>query len=353
MATKRFTIVLPVHNGGAQVRKAVQSVLAQTLDDFDFLILENASTDGTAEWLEGLHDPRIQVVPASTLLPIEENWRRIAQTPRGEFMTILGHDDAFDADFLETVARLIARFPDATLYHTHFRLIDERGRCLRHCLPVPERETAAEFFLARMENRRDSFGTGYVMRSADYDAVGGIPIFPKLLFADDALWLALAGRGYKATAAEECFSYRLHPASVSGHSSREELLGGLEAYLHFLAEYRMADPALAAVLDRHGAVMLTEALRYVYAGVLHEDCRRPAAAQRSQATRQRIAALYQTVLPGLPPFAPAGLVVQVLEYVRTLPWPIRRAFYPFWSCLQRVRQGFAAQRIRGRLIPPT
>ena len=50
---------------------------------------------------------------------------------------------------------------------------------------------------ARFSGKRDVFGTGYVMRSQAYDAIGGIPKFNKLSFADDALWLMLIGDGLR------------------------------------------------------------------------------------------------------------------------------------------------------------
>ena len=253
---KRFTVVLPVHNGGSHVQAAVASVLAQPLVDFDLVILENARTDGTAEWLRTLRDSRITVTPSATLLPIEENWRRILDTPRHEFMTILGHDDLFDPDFLRTIDALIRRFPDATLYQTHFRLIDADGEFIRHCRPMPSREEAADFLAARLTNLRDSFGTGYVVRSADFDRVGGIavPGYRRLLFADDALWLSLL-RGqnvWKATAPEECFSYRAHGQSTTTTSDVEDFFASLQHHRTFLETLSSEYSAVATVLARYG-----------------------------------------------------------------------------------------------------
>jgi glycosyltransferase involved in cell wall biosynthesis len=48
----KFSIILPVKNGGEYVKECVQSILAQSCPDFNLHILENCSTDGTAEWLQ-------------------------------------------------------------------------------------------------------------------------------------------------------------------------------------------------------------------------------------------------------------------------------------------------------------
>ncbi len=57
----RFSICLPVRNGMPYVKDCVQHILQQTCGDFELLILDNQSTDGTAEWLRSLTDPRISM----------------------------------------------------------------------------------------------------------------------------------------------------------------------------------------------------------------------------------------------------------------------------------------------------
>ena len=210
----RFTIVLPVRNGGRYLHECVESVLAQSAGDLSLEILENASTDGTAEWLETVRDPRVRVWPASQALPIDQNWRRAAALEKGEFLLFMGHDDRLDAGYLSIVEGLIRRSPDAALFTTHFRLIGPGGAVLRSCWPAPARQTMAEFLAGRLTYRRDMTGMGVVMRSAAYDAVGGIPAFEGLAHADDALWLALLDGSWLATAPDEAYSYRLHAASA-------------------------------------------------------------------------------------------------------------------------------------------
>src|SRR4028118_1973925 len=123
MKNARYTIVLPVRNGGVHLRQCVSSVLAQSVDDFELAVLENCSSDGTAEWLAGVDDSRIRVYPASTPLTIEQNWARAVNIPKNEFVTFLGHDDLLDSDYLEVISTVIAENPDAALYHAHFRFV--------------------------------------------------------------------------------------------------------------------------------------------------------------------------------------------------------------------------------------
>ena len=177
----RFSFILPVKNGGEYIKECVQSILAQTLQDFNLIILENKSTDGTAEWLQTLNDIRITVIPAETSLSIEENWARILSIPKNEFITITGHDDVFDTNYLQVINDLVDQYPAASLYQTHFRFIDAKGKIIRSCLKMDEKQNASDFLSSFLQRKIDVNGTGFMLRSKDYDKLGGIPCsYPNL-----------------------------------------------------------------------------------------------------------------------------------------------------------------------------
>jgi glycosyltransferase involved in cell wall biosynthesis len=264
-SNRPFVIVLPVRNGGEHLKACVGSILAQTYEHFRLVVLENASTDDTVGWLRQRHDPRITILESSAPLKIEENWARIAQLDlSGEFLTIIGHDDLLDPGYLSGMSTLIDAHPDARLYQAHFRLIDQHGRRLRSCLPMPARETAESFLAARLRLRRDSYGTGYMCRADDYVRVGGIPPYKQLMFADDALWLRLMRDSYKATLPEETFSYRLHPEGTSHSPDWRSTFDSLAAYMDFLIEYSNSNSEVKEVLQRDVAEYLVFWFRWAY-----------------------------------------------------------------------------------------
>ncbi|MCC6288004.1 MAG: glycosyltransferase [Chitinophagaceae bacterium] len=207
---KRYSIILPVKNGGEYLKACVNSILGQTLQSFDLLILENKSTDGTSEWLESLNDDRIKIYPADTALSIEDNWKRIADIPKNEFITLIGHDDLLLPKYLETMNELINANPNANLYQTHFIFIDANGNKIRDCLSMHEKLGADTFIVKSLQRTIDINGTGFMFRSSAYDAINGIPLFSKLMFADYALWFSLVQNGKVAIAKTKAFQYRLH-----------------------------------------------------------------------------------------------------------------------------------------------
>ena len=62
MTAARVTVLMPVHNAGRYLREAVESILGQTFTDFEFLIIDDGSTDDSVEIVRSYHDPRIRLV---------------------------------------------------------------------------------------------------------------------------------------------------------------------------------------------------------------------------------------------------------------------------------------------------
>lgn len=250
----RFSVCLPVRNGMPYLMDCVQSILDQSFPDFELHILDNQSTDGTTEWLKTLTDPRIRLSFSYRTLTIVESWARIKYLPKHEFVTLIGHDDILGKDFLQAISGLIDQHPDAALYQTGARLIDSDGGTIRSCRPVPTRETAASYLRARFGFERDIFGTGYVMRSADYERLGGIPPFERLFFADDALWLSLMRVSYKVCDPVEHFAVRIHPGSESASlpSAWRSILTGLDQFANFLLSYVSDDAEARAIVEGQG-----------------------------------------------------------------------------------------------------
>ncbi len=231
---KKFSIILPVRNGGEYVKECVNSILAQTLNDFNLIVLDNCSTDGTLQWVTSLKDERIIIYPSPTPLSIEYNWGRIVSISKNEYITLIGHDDILNPDYLKMMEYLINKFPDATLYQTNFAFINSKGKIIRSCKPMKEVENGPEFLQSILQNKIDIIGTGFMMRSKDYDEMGGIPTsYPNLLFADFELWLNLTSKNYKATSHNEGFCFRLHQSTTSA-SSDVKYLQAFEKFIYFL-----------------------------------------------------------------------------------------------------------------------
>jgi len=266
----KFSIILPVRNGGDYIKDCIASILAQDLDDFELLILENCSTDGTAEWLRLITDPRVKVFYTDKPLSIEENWGRILLLDKSDFMTLIGHDDILHSDYLSEMNRLIAAYPDATLYQTHFRYIDTNSKFIRNCKSMLVVENWDKFLENCLTRNIDLMGTGFMMRSADYNEIGGIPDYPNLLFADFELWINLTKKGYKVTSPSQCFSFRLHNSTTSS-SADAKMQEAFERFILFLCKQRDDNKRFEQVINSYAGGFL----EFYCKGFVHRLLRTP------------------------------------------------------------------------------
>ena len=247
----KFSIILPVRNGGHYVKECVASVQAQTYQDFNFIVLDNNSTDGTREWIASLNDPRIIIHPSPVSLSIEENWARVISIGKNEFITIIGHDDILNPDYLTVMDDLIKSFPDAGLYQTHFNFIDGKGDVIRTCVPMKQLVKPVDFFEAVLRNTMEIIGTGFMVRSKDYDAHGGIPAYPNLLYADIEIWMKIIQDNYLAISPKNCFSFRFHIENTSKSSGMFRLIA-FERMVDFFKQLIYDHPEYAETMNQFG-----------------------------------------------------------------------------------------------------
>lgn len=293
----KFSIILPVRNGGEYLKICVNSILNQALNDFNLVILDNNSTDGSLQWLNSLNDPRIILYTSAKSLSIEENWGRIKEVQKNEFMTMIGHDDILDKTYLEEMDKLIRKHPTASLYQTHYNYIDKDGLLTRLCLPMDEGQKAYEFLACQMNRTIDSTGTGYMMRSKDFDELGGMPVnYPNLIFSDYELWIKLSKKSYKATSQKQCFQYREH-LSVSRITNGEQYEIAFGEYVKFMVSLKTY-PEFEEVINRYGKKMLL----YFCESLCHRVLKTPANTRqiRVKDVVKKFLAYAEVLIPGQP-----------------------------------------------------
>lgn len=119
----RFSIIMPLYNKAPYVRKAVESVIGQTFVDWELIVVDNGSTDGSGEVVATCHDPRIK------MLHLKDNIGPGAARNHGVAESTAAHicfldaDDWWEPTFLEEMAGLIERHPDAGIYGTGYYIV--------------------------------------------------------------------------------------------------------------------------------------------------------------------------------------------------------------------------------------
>lgn len=120
-AAPLITVVTAVFNGAATIEKAIQSVVRQSFRNFEYIVLDAASSDGTVCILEGFAD-RIDHWRSEPDAGIYDAWNKGLRMARGRWIAFLGADDEYYPDALENYARFLSRHDDGTLQYLSSRV---------------------------------------------------------------------------------------------------------------------------------------------------------------------------------------------------------------------------------------
>jgi len=125
----RVSIGLPVYNGERYISETVDSLLAQTFEDFELVICDNASGDRTEQICRAYaaKDPRIRYIRNSTNLGSARNYRLALELSSGEYFRWSNDDDLFAPTSLERCVEVLDHNPSTVLTYPKTRLIDEHG----------------------------------------------------------------------------------------------------------------------------------------------------------------------------------------------------------------------------------
>jgi glycosyltransferase involved in cell wall biosynthesis len=127
------SIGLPVYNGADFLGAAIESHLAQTFGDFELVISDNASTDGTEELCRryARQDRRIRYVRQAENIGANANYNEVVGISRAPYFRWAADDDILAPEYLEKTYGLLSKDDDAVLCHSFTTYIDEAGEPLR------------------------------------------------------------------------------------------------------------------------------------------------------------------------------------------------------------------------------
>jgi glycosyltransferase involved in cell wall biosynthesis len=219
MATPLISVIMPVYNGADYLSEAVDSILAQTLGDFEFIVIDDASTDETPRILAEYADPRLHIVTNPANLGLTRNLNSCIAMARGD---LIARHDADDRSHPERFARQIAfleRNPDIAILGTQCRAVDSAGRPKRDRLKRPLWPGAV-----RWQSIIDNpfIHSTMMMRADVVKAEGGYD--ERFRTSQDAeLWSRILRRHGGANLADVLLDFRIHEKSVSRAYNRAQI----------------------------------------------------------------------------------------------------------------------------------
>ncbi len=126
----KVSICIPAFNAAQFLPAAIDSALRQEFDEFEVIVSDDASSDGSDAICSRYTDPRFRAFRSDVRLGQAGNWNRCVELARGPYVILLHADDALMPGYLRRAAGLLDRNPDLRLVHCTARHIDEAGNSL-------------------------------------------------------------------------------------------------------------------------------------------------------------------------------------------------------------------------------
>lgn len=220
------TIGLPVFNGENFIEAAVKSILKQTFTDFELIIADNASTDGTQAICEGFarSDNRVVYRRNAQNIGAAKNFNLVFKLSSGAYFKWAAHDDVLDPNFLAKCVAAIDEEPSIVLSFSRVINIDEQGRKLGRYPDQLDRVTShsiQERFKNLILNDQWCFEVFGLIRS---DVLARTNLIGSFVSSDAVLRAELGLLGRFRIIQEDLFFNRDHPQrsirSLPGHHQR-------------------------------------------------------------------------------------------------------------------------------------
>lgn len=212
MKNPKVTVLMPVYNAERYLREAIDSILNQTFRDYEFLIINDASTDNTAKILKSYKDSRIRIITNTINLGLTKSLNNGLKIAKGEYVARQdGDDDSLPTRFNEQV-HFLNQNRNIGLVGSSWYLIDEEGKNIQICKSYNGKQ--AIHFMCH--------GSVMIRKSA-LDKIGYYREIFK--YAQDYdLWLRFSEKYDVANLQKPLYKLRVHQSSISSSKKQEQNL---------------------------------------------------------------------------------------------------------------------------------
>lgn len=219
----KISVVIPSYNHALYIGSAIQSVLTQSLNDLELIVVDDGSSDDSVKIIQSIQDTRIRLV-------VQENRGAHAAINRGlemstgEFCAILNSDDRYHPTRLEKLSKLLDAEPEIGLSGSYIEIIDPQGKVTGvkqgyqnmepWLLPNPKRSFRAgnDLHAALLTENYLATTSNFVFRRELCQTIGG---FRPLRYTHDWDFALRAARQSRIELVPEALlQYRIHPTNT-------------------------------------------------------------------------------------------------------------------------------------------
>ena len=210
MKNPKVTVLMSAYNGEKYLREAIDSILGQTFKDFEFLIINDGSTDKTGEILKSYNDPRIKIINNNKNIGLTKSLNKGLRLAKGEYIARQDADDISMPERLKKEVEFLERNRNVGLVGTDYFMINEKGKSVHIVKCLNGSRELKEKLL-----EGNQFGHGSVMlRRECIDKVGTYR--EEFKFAQDYdFYLRIAEVYDVANTSEPLYKWRIDSKSIS------------------------------------------------------------------------------------------------------------------------------------------
>lgn len=209
---------MPCHNAMPYLPLAVESILQQSFKDFEFIVMNDASTDESAAYLDGLHDPRVRVIHGSEQWGPTRRFQQGNELAQGQVIARQDADDISMPDRLQRQMDWLSRRNALAMVATRSIYIDERGKGWVLTAAV----TGASALRGQLLHGNPIVHGSVCMRRDALEHVGGYDMSCRVA-QDFDLWVRLASAFDIECMPDVLYKYRQHKASITSQKRRMQL----------------------------------------------------------------------------------------------------------------------------------
>jgi glycosyltransferase involved in cell wall biosynthesis len=221
MIVPSISVIIPLYNKEKDVSRALSSVLAQTMSDFEIVVVNDGSTDKGPDLVRAMKDPRIKVVDQANSGVTAARNRGIAEA-RAELIAFLDADDEWEPDFLETIMHLKNKFPSCEVCATNysFRRANNYSRpTIERGLPNEFREgILTDYFKIASQSDPPLWTSAVAVTKNAIEAIGGFPT--GVTIGEDLLTWARLALQYDIAYCIAAKAYHWEPVNIAERPGR-------------------------------------------------------------------------------------------------------------------------------------
>jgi glycosyltransferase involved in cell wall biosynthesis len=214
-----FSILIPVIKV-EHLRECLRSAIVQSFTDYEIIVVDDWAPEPVSAIVEEFRDERFHYVRTPKNLGDKDptaTWNFALNQAQGEFIVLLGDDDAISSNFLAEMERMICAYPESDVFRARLALVDDAGKVFQYGTSLPTTESWDEMLYFRLmySYSRSQSTSEMCIRASALRAIGGYASLPLALGSDDLTWLLLCLK-QPIVSSNRAFAYwRRHASSLS------------------------------------------------------------------------------------------------------------------------------------------